>query len=460
MFGVECLQNFTCKNTSISLLHENMKLVSFLRVKQFLIFKYFLSLIRHKLNMSVLDQVLPIGKQIEITTNILRTRLDTILPSAMRTANIDMWLIICQEDNLDPVYKTMIPMDIWPKVLQVLILIDNGETVRRINLSMTDTKDLYEKPWNGGDHAEQWTLLSEIICENDPKRIGINIGSVNWASGGLTHNLYNQLQKYLPEKYIDRLVDAEAACTKWLSTLTKEQIELYPHVSAIAKEIIAQCYDPSNIKLGITTPQDLELRFWQISLDHGLEQSFKPYYRIIREGKVVENVIKEGDLLICDVGIRYLGLFTDHQELAYVRKKDEKEAPHGLKKLLTTNNKLQGIFMEEFKHGLTGNQILENIQVRASLEGIRYFEIFSHSIGLLVHEPGPVIGLPWDQKPITGRGEVKLDYDSCFAMELVIMDYVFEWNNQLVPCQTEHLVKFTKSGCELIDGVQTEYHLI
>ena len=171
-------------------------------------------------------------------------------------------------------------------------------------------------------------------------------------------------------------------------------------------------------------------------------------------------MIKRGDLLICDVGIKYLGLYTDHQELAYVRKTDEKDGPLGLKKLLATNNKLQGIFMEEFRHGLTGNQILANIQKKAVDEGIRHFEIFSHSIGLFVHEPGPVIGLPWDQNPIPGRGEVKIDYDSCYAMELVIMDYVPEWNNQLVPCQTEHLVKFTKDGCKPIDEVQTKYYLI
>jgi methionine aminopeptidase len=410
--------------------------------------------------MFVLDQVLPIKEQVEITTSILRTRLDTILPHAMRTADIDMWLIICQEDNLDPVYKTMIPMDTWPKVLQILVFIDNWDHIQRINLSMTDTKDLYEKPWSGGNLDEQWNMLREIVCEVDPKRIGVNIGSVNWVSGGLTYNLYNQLQTCLPEKYLNRLVDAEAACTKWASTLTKEQIELYPHVSAIAKEIIKQCYNPSDIELGVTTPQDLEWRFWQISMDHGLEQSFKPYYRIIREGHVVDNVVREGDLLICDVGIRYLGLYTDHQELSYIRKKGEKDAPQGLKRLLAVNNQLQGIFMDEFRHGLTGNEMLANIQKRATSEGIKHFEIFSHSIGLLVHEPGPVIGFPWDQKPIKERGDVKLDYDSCFAMELVIMDHVPEWSNQLVPCQTEHLVKITEDGCELIDEVQTEYHLI
>jgi hypothetical protein len=160
------------------------------------------------------------------------------------------------------------------------------------------------------------------------------------------------------------------------------------------------------------------------------------------------------------VGLRYLGLYTDHQELAYIRRKGETDAPEGLKDLLATNNRLQNIFMREFKHGLTGNQLLENILSSAHEEGIPSPEIFSHSLGLFVHEPGPLIGLPWEQDPIPGRGEVKLEYNSCFAMELCIKDVVPEWNNQRVPCQTEHIVQFTRDGCQPLDGVQTAFHLI
>ena len=98
-------------------------------------------------------------------------------------------------------------MDTWPKVLQMLVFFDRGTElgVERINLSMTDTGYLYDKPWKGGNHPEQWHLLSEIIVERDPERIGINIGDVNWAAGGLTHNLFNQLVEALPEKYVNRL---------------------------------------------------------------------------------------------------------------------------------------------------------------------------------------------------------------------------------------------------------------
>jgi Xaa-Pro aminopeptidase len=418
--------------------------------------------------MSKLSQIIPVREQIRVTTEILRRRLDAILPLALREGGIDMWLIICQEDDLDPVYRTMVPLDTWPKILQMLVFFDRGpgEGVERINLSMTDTKDLYDEPWKGGNHPEQWRLLSEIIKKRDPKKIGINIGEVNWAAGGLTHNLYNQLVEAIPEKYVQRLVSAETACTRWAMTLTKDELDLYPQISSIARRVIARCFSPPSITPGVTTSEDLEWLFWQTCSDTGLEQTFKPYFRIIRSDSEAERhpltdgVIRRGDLLICDVGIRHLGLVTDHQELAYVRRDDETDAPEGLKRLLDANNRLQKIFMREFKRGLTGNQLLENILTSAREEGIPSPEIFSHSLGLFLHEPGPLIGLPWEQGPIPGRGDVNLEHDTCFAMELCVKDAVPEWGNQRVPCQTEHIVKFTEDGCRLLDGAQTAFHLI
>jgi hypothetical protein len=249
-------------------------------------------------------------------------------------------------------------------------------------------------------------------------------------------------------------------------TLTEDELKLYPHISSIARQIIAQCFNPSSITPGVTTIQDLEWMFWQICSENGLEQSFKPYFLLMRSDSaakkhsVSDRIIRRGDVLVCDVGIRYLGLFTDHQELAYVRYADETDAPGGLKNLLATNNRLQNIFMHEFKKGLTGNQVLENILSSAREAGIPSPMIYSHSLGLFVHEPGPVIGLPWEQNPFPGRGEVKLGYNSCYAMELSIEDTVPEWDNQQVWCPAEQIVQFTEDGCKPVDSVQTHFHLI
>lgn len=412
--------------------------------------------------------VLPLRQQNELSIQILRKRLQTVLPQAMREAGIDMWLVICQEDDYDPVFKTMVPLRVWAPILQMLIFFDkkNEGGVECINLSQTALGDLYSKPWSGNNHNEQWELLSKIISERDPQKIGINIGSVEWAAGGLTKNLYDQLVSALPGKYVERLTSAEAAATRWLETLTDEELQYYPHLVRLTRTVISRCFSSATITPGVTTIDDLEWAFWQFSQDLGLDISFIPFFRIIRRETdkqifpIEDRVIRPGDLLHCDVGNRYLRLCSDLQEWAYVRHVGENDAPSGLKNLYTQVKRLQSVFMKEFKAGLSGDELLKNILNTANACGIPEPRIYSHSLGYYLHEPGPLIGLPWEQVSNPGRGDVKLVENSTFTMELRISDRVPEWDGQLVNFSCEQDVCFTKCGCQVMDGLQQSFYLI
>lgn len=418
--------------------------------------------------MNAFPDILSIRRQDEISRAILRKRLETILPAAMREAGIDMWLIICQEDNYDPVFTTMIPVRTWAPILQMLIFCDRGpgQPVERLNLSMTDLGDLYEKVWHGRYHTEQWPLLARIIQARNPQRIGINIGEVQWAAGGLTYNLYQQLVRALPEGYAERLVSAEVACVHWLTTLDSDELHFYPHIVRATKQIIADCYSPRCLTPGITTTDDLQWAFMQISRDRGLDLSFVPFFTLHRRNALAERfpvddkVIRPGDLIHCDVGNRYLRLCSDLQEWAYVRHDGEQDAPPGLQNLFTQVGRLQQVYMDEFKVGLTGNELLRNMLARAQREGIPNPKIYSHSLGYFLHEPGPLIGLPWEQESNPGRGDVKLTYNSVFTIELSIEERVPEWDGQSVHFSCEQDVRFTEDGCKPLDRFQTAFHLI
>jgi hypothetical protein len=387
---------------------------------------------------------------------------------AMRETSFDMWIVICQEDDLDPVFTTMVPMDAWCPILQILIFFDQGpeKGVERINLSMTDMGDLYSKPWKGRRQSEQWAMLREIVEARDPRRIGINIGSIEWAAGGLTHNLYKQLVNNLPQKYAERLESAEALATRWLATLTDEEIGLYKHVANVAHAIIKECFSRKIIIPGITTTEDLVWHYWQRSTELGLSLAFRPFFDLVRSDEMKEkygihdNVIRPGDVIHCDVGIKYLRLNSDHQELAYVLRDGEEDAPEGLRKLMAEGNRLQNIYMSEFRRGLTGNEILVNVLERARNENIPNPRVYSHSLGYFLHEPGPLIGLPWEQERCEGRGDVKLEYNYAFTMELSVEAPVSEWGGQSVRIGLEQDVVYTKEGCWPLDGRQTKFHLI
>jgi len=412
--------------------------------------------------------ILPVRKQDEQLTPVLKKRLISILPESMRVANIDMWLILCQEDNLDPVFQTMIPLNTWTPILQILVFSKDstGKTVEGINLSMTDTADLYQHPWQGRVVDEQWQFLVEIIKQRDPQTIGINIGSINWAAGGLTHNLYLKLLEVLPDKYRQRLVSAEPASNHWLMTLTDEELEIMEEAALLSKRVISECYSPGTLKPGITTTTDLEWHYWQQLVDHGVQPCFKPYFNLVRSQAgaaihpIEDKVIRPGDMIHCDVGLRYMRLCSDHQEWAYILRACESDAPQGLKNLFTQSDRLQNVFMQSFEHGLTGNQLLSRILSRAGEEGIPNPRVYSHSLGYYLHEPGPLIGLPWEQVAVPGRGDVALGHNSCFTMELSIEDSVPEWVDQLVRFSTEQDVKFTESGCEPLGSVQKGFYLV
>ena len=413
-------------------------------------------------------RVLPVREQARVIREVLEKRLAIVLPLAMREVGFDMWVILCQEDDPDPVFASMMPMDTWCPILQMLVLCDRGAAggVERLSIAMTHTAGLFEQPWQGRHYEEQWPLLAKVIAERDPRRIGINIGSAQWAAGGLTHNLYGQLVQALPGKYVERLASAEPMATRWLATLTDEEIGLYEHVMAVARGIMAHCYSRQAIVPGETTAEDLEWRYWQRAADLGLPVSFKPFFNRVRRDMLKEQfgaddrAIRPGDLVHSDCGVRYLRLTSDHQHWAYVLRPGETEAPAGLRRLLAQANRLQDIFRAEFREGLTGNELLASILARAREAGVPEPAIYSHSLGLLLHEPGPLIGLPWEQKCCPGRGDVVLRPNEAFTMELSVADAVPEWDGQKVRFSIEEDVVFTREGCRVLGERQTDFYLV
>ena len=419
-------------------------------------------------------QVLPVRKRCEVVNRILRKRLDTILPMVMRETGFDMWLVMCWEDNWDPVYRSMLPAGVsTPKVLLMLVFYDRGEEgIERINLGRANMLDLYEAPYklrtyNVQKSDQQWAYLREIIEDRDPKRIAINQGEVTWAADGLSGTLKENLIEILPKRYVERLESGEELCRRWLETLSEDEMEIYPHVVSVVHSILREIYSRKTIVPGVTTTEDLKWAFWQRCADLNIrkETSF-PSFRIVRSDAMTQrhgsddSTIRHGDLVFCDVVIRYLRLTTDTKEWAYVLREGETDVPDGFKKIMADGNRLQDIYIGEFVQGRTGNEILRAALARARTEGLSNPVIYSHSCGLLLHEPGPLIGHPFEQEQCIGRGEVPLNNDSSFVAELSVEGVVPEWGGQTIRFTPEEQILFTREGVKFIDGRQTSFYLI
>ena len=411
--------------------------------------------------------VLPLREQSEVIERLLRIRLDRLLPRMMKETGFDMWLIICNEDNHDPVFNTLIPFDTWAPITQILVFSLNPDgSLRRLNLSLTNLHGIYEDRWNLNEPEDQWARLKRIVKERAPKKIGINQSEAIWAADGLSSTLNRKLVSTLGARYAGRLVSAESLCIRWLEAVVEEELEVYERTVALCHRIIAETYSTGVITPGVTTTEDLRWHFWQRVSDLGLTCSFTPFFGIQRSEEMkqhfdpADRVIRHGDVIHCDVGLVYLRLISDLQEMAYVPRSGESDAPQGLKNALKMANRLQDILTAEMKQGLTGNEILNRALRKANQEKLTNPKIYTHSIGHFLHEPGPLIGLPWEQKDCGARGEVVLNYDSCFSIELGVRCPIPEWNGQIVGVSIEQDAAFTKEGIHYLDGRQTAFHLI
>jgi hypothetical protein len=170
-------------------------------------------------------------------------------------------------------------------------------------------------------------------------------------------------------------------------------------------------------------------------------------------------VILPGDLLHCDIGFFYLGLATDQQQLAYVLKPGEADAPAGLKAGLADANRLQDLHLNAMHVGKTGNEVLKAALDQAREQGIQAM-IYTHPIGYHGHAAGPTIGL-WDhQEGVPGQGDYPLFDHTCYSIELNAKKAVPEWGGQEVMFPVEEEAALTGNQTYWLSGRQTVYYLI
>lgn len=412
--------------------------------------------------------VMGVRDQARVVNQILGERFEKILPAIMRETGFDMWIIVCYEDNHDPVFNTIIPWECWAPILQMVVFYDGGadKGVERLNISLTNMQGLMTTIWGLDNPDDQWATLRRVIEERNPRRIGINQSDIIWAADGLTAALKQKLVATLGENLSSRLESAETLCIRWLESRLPAELELYQHACAIAHHIMKTCFSKQVVTPGVTTSEDLRWWYWQQTTDLGLPVSFPAFFRFMRGPENRERwgeddkVIRPGDMIHCDVGFKYLRLITDHQELAYVLRPGETSVPQGLLNGMAQANRLQDIFTATWEKGLTGNQILTRALARGRTEGISKPKIYSHSLSHYLHEPGPLMGLPWEQVSCPGRGDVVMNYDTCYTVELGVTCAVPEWNNQEVAFPVEQDAVFTEKGAVYLDGRQTTFHII
>ena len=416
--------------------------------------------------------ILPLQERAALEDELPKERLDELLPTLMRKQGIDMWLIIAREYNEDPVIKTMLPAT-WLAARRrtILLFYDNGNTVERLAVARYDVGNLFKGAWNPEQQPDQWKRLATLIAERNPKMIGLNFSPHFGHADGLAKTEWDNLMQHLSKAQQKRVVSAEKLAVDWLQIRTEKELQLYEQISQIGHSIIAEGFSEKVIKPGITTTDDVVWWFRERIAELKLEVWFHPTVDVQRANpgagdsersfaqRPSEETIMPGDLVHCDLGITYLKLNTDVQQLAYVLQPGETDAPDFLKKALATGNRLHDILTSRMQAGKTGNEVLKAALAQAKQENM-VASIYSHPIGYHGHGSGPAIGM-WDQQTgVPGTGDYPLQHNTAYAIELNAKVTLAEWNNKEIRVMLEEQAVLTSAGIRYINGRQKKLLLI
>lgn len=440
------------------------------RCKAFFLFHFSIL----SLFLSAQPKILPLRERAVVQDSLLRDRLDNLLPGMMRKEGVDMWVIIAREYNEDPVIQTMLPATwLHARRRTILLFTDKGPAagVERLAVARYNIGELFKAAWNPEQEPNQWKQLAKLVAERSPKRIALNISSEFAHADGLTKAEWDSLSFYLPVASRKKIVSAEKLAVNWLQVRSEKELALYEGICKLGHDIIAEGLSGTVIRPGTTTTEDVVWWFREKVAELKLQAWFHPTVDVQRAApgdgdsqrsfatQPDKEVILPGDLVHVDFGITYLRLNTDVQQLAYVLKDDERDAPAFLKKALATGNRLQDLLTAAYALNKTGNQALKEALANAKKEGI-VPSIYSHPIGYHGHGAGPAIGM-WDmQGGVPGSGDYPLLHNTVYAIELNAKVVLPQWNNKEIRVMLEEQAAFTPQGVRYIDGRQTKLLLI
>ena len=416
------------------------------------------------------QQILSLKERALLIDEIQKDRFDNLLPKLMEDTGIDLWVLITREYNEDPVIKTLLPPT-WLNARRQTILVfsknKDSEGITSAAITRYPFGKLIPSIWNKEKQPNQWQALADYIVSKNPKNIGINTSNSFALADGLVKTDYDALMQVLPEAYKSKVVSAEQLAIGWIETRTAKEMVLYEDLVAITHQIIAEAFSSKVITAGKTTTDDVVWWLREKVLSLGLDTWFHPTVDVQRanesdlyafDSKSKFDIIQPGDLVHCDFGISYLSLNTDCQELAYVLKPGEKQAPDFLVDALAQGNRVQDIFTNNFKAGVSGNVILKKSLEAGRAEGLRP-QIYTHPLGTFGHSAGTTLGM-WDsQNGVAVNGDYPLHLNTAYAIELNTSVYIDEWKKD-IRIMLEEAGFFGSDGFRYINKRQEKLLLI
>ncbi len=395
---------------------------------------------------------------------MLRQRIDELLPAAMETHNVDLWLVFTREEAKDPLAADLAGGSAVARMALLFARTGGGlrKTAVAASYDVTPLREsgIYDAVVGYKSEGVK-PHLKRALEELNPARIAVNISRDMPIADGLTAGMRAYLVETLGPRYAARFVSSEPLVASFRGRRLPGEVAILREAALYTDKIVREALSPQTIRPGQTTENDIAdyLKQKTAAIDASV-----PFISVVAgpargHADPSARVIRAGDLVRIDFGITYKGYSTDIQRTAYVLRSNEQRPPAAVQKMWDTARLAADRQIAAMKSGVSGNAI--DAIGRGVLTAAGYDEPphgTGHAIGFAVHDVGPLLGPDWPER-YGSTVFLKMEAGQTFAVEPILYAR-HEPSGGEIHIGLEEDVVITADGAERLHPRQDELILI
>ncbi len=417
---------------------------------------------------------------------IRQERLKTLLPYALKEANVDAWLVVCRENNNDPMAKHIGCENAGKTAVFIFYLSQANQASnepsknnKQINYRQTTVhfnsvafspigeakalKDtnVVSKVIEVGRMQSAIVLAADFVRSQNFERIAINISDSDPQADGLSYTQFKALSSALGAAESDKLVSAERLIYEFLAVKLPQEVDIMTKAAKLTAQWQIEAY--KQIIPGTTTDADVARFLKQKMQEYGVGDAWAPSQNpnVVSgtdrgHSHATDRVIQEGDVIQTDFGIRvYDTWVTDIQRFAYVLREGEIEAPEDIAYYWDSAKKGRDAAFNAMRSGATGYDVdLAQRKVMQARESLPVMWSTGHPVGYVAHDSGPAL----NSKSNNPSNQLPLKPNMTFAF-----DGFYKWimpNGDPKTISVEEMVVITDAGAKYLIPPQLDLILV
>jgi len=375
----------------------------------------------------------------ELQRQIRLDKFDQILPIAMRSAGIDMWIVAVRENHIDPLWEDLGRGYVTGSGFYVFT--DRGR--ERIERAALGPSGYLLEQSGAYDTFAPASALAAFVKERDPKRIGVNMSDEIGPADGLSVTMHEQLVRTLGAPYASRLVSAERLVSEFRSRRVASEIVAFGEASGLSVQLAERALSNEVITPGRTTLEDVAWWLQDRLLERGLASEFDmpSVYVTGPEGIAAvstNRIVQPGDVVMIDWGVQLMNFGTDVKRVAYVLRPGEMRPPDSIQAAFDKAIAVRDVMKREMKPGRTAADTMTAMDaaLRAAGYGVIEFNRPNadpltdvaygfHPVGNTGHDIGPSL-TTWQPRQRT----FTLHLQHMFAFEYFAYSPIAEWGGK------------------------------